>query len=198
MTTSIADIRGAAALVGLALLMTACATPVAPDPALIDEARGIAARVPAGLLGVLTAELNARGAAGAIEACSEKAPAMARSASAQTGWLVRRASLRNRNPNGAPDDWERRALDGFDAQRVAGAAPASMERYEVVTEDGRRWFRYAKALPTQALCVQCHGASERLGPGVAARLATMYPADRATGYVPGEIRGGLFLRKPLP
>ena len=178
-------------------LLAACATTVEPPKAQLDEARAIAARVPANLLAVLTTELQGKGPVGAIEVCQVRAPEMARNASAQTGWEVRRASLRNRNPGGVPDAWERAALEEFDAKRAAGAEAATLERAEVVNEGGRQWVRYAKALPTQQLCVQCHGPLDQLGPGVQAKLAALYPNDRGTGYTPGQIRGGLFLKKPL-
>ena len=184
-----------------ALLLAGCAAPasapVAAPPGYLDEARGLAATVPAGLLTVLTAELNRSGAAGAIEVCRDKAPEMARAASQRSGWNVRRASLRNRNPKGVPDSWERAALERFDTQAAAGVALATLESYQVVSEDGKSYFRYAKALPTQPLCVQCHGPADQLSAPVKARLQALYPNDRATGYAPGQIRGALFLKKPI-
>lgn len=183
------------------MLLAGCAAPppvpVAAPPGYLDEARGIAATVPANLLTVLTAELNRGGPASAIEVCREKAPEMARAASQRTGWNVRRASLRNRNPKGVPDAWERAVLERFDAQAAAGAAAPTLESYQVVTEDGKQYFRYAKALPTQPLCVQCHGAADKLSAPVKAKLQVLYPNDRATGYEPGQIRGALFLKKPI-
>ena len=182
-----------------ASLLAACAAPVSQQAVAshTDEARSIAARVPANLLAVLVAELQRSGPAGAIEVCRDKAPEMARNASAQTGWDVRRASLRNRNPKGVPDAWERAALERFDASVAAGASPATLETWEVVSEGGQRWYRYAKALPTQPMCVQCHGTAGELGTGVPEKLRTLYPNDRATGYAPGQVRGGLFLKKPI-
>jgi len=183
------------------MLIAGCAAPppaqVAAPPGYLDEARGIAATVPVNLLTVLTAELNRSGPAGAIEVCRDKAPEMARAASQRTGWGVRRASLKNRNPDGVPDAWERAALERFDAQAAAGVAGSTLETYQVVSEDGKPYFRYAKALPTQALCVQCHGAADKLSEPVKAKLQALYPNDRATGYEPGQIRGALFLKKPI-
>lgn len=184
-----------------ALLLAGCAAapsePVAAPPGYLDQARNLAATVPANLLAVLTDELNRSGAAGAIEVCREKAPQMARAASERSGWNVRRASLRNRNPKGVPDAWERAALERFDAQAAAGAAPPTLETWQVVDEGGRQVFRYAKALPTQPLCVQCHGSVDKLSEPVKQKLRALYPADRATGYEPGQIRGALFLKKPI-
>lgn len=180
-----------------AVLLASCATTTAPPRAQLDEARAIAARVPANLLTVLSTELQSKGPSGAIEVCQVKAPEMARNASAQPGWQIRRASLRNRNPKGVPDAWERATLEEFDAKQAAGADAATLERAEVVNDGGMQWVRYAKALPTQPLCVQCHGPVDQLGPGVQAKLAALYPDDRGTGYAPGQIRGGLFLKRPV-
>jgi hypothetical protein len=193
----------------IALLTTAlfgCAAPspsvppaprTAPEQAALEQARGIAARVPPSLLAVLSAELERGGPTAAIGVCQVRAPAMARAASEQTGWQVRRASLGPRAPHGQPDAWERAVLQRFDAEVAAGANPATLEAAEVVDEQGQRVYRYAKALPTQALCVQCHGKADRLAPGVAELLRERYPADRGTGYEIGQVRGGLFLKKPL-
>lgn len=185
-----------------AMIVAGCAAPpasapVAAPPGYLEEARGLAATVPANLLKVLTAELDRGGPAGAIEVCRDKAPEMARAASQRSGWNVRRASLRNRNPKGVPDAWERAALERFDAQAAAGVPGPTLETYQVISEDGKPFFRYAKALPTQPLCVQCHGPADKLTEPVKAKLQALYPNDRATGYQSGQIRGALFLKKPI-
>ena len=54
-----------------------------------------------------------------------------------------------------------------------------------------------KALPTQALCLQCHGAQASLSPAVKEKLSALYPQDKATGYSVGQIRGAMTIRKPL-
>lgn len=179
--------------------LAACSTPgTAPEP-WVDEARSVAATVPPKLLQVLKAELDRDGPVGAIAACNEKAPALARQASEQTGWAIRRVSLRNRNPKAVPDAWERAALQEFDRIAAAQGTLAPIEKAEVVTgPDGRREQRYLRALPTQELCTSCHGPAEQLAPEVRARLQALYPADRATGYRVGELRGALALRRPAP
>ncbi len=106
-------------------------------------------------------------------------------------------SLRNRNPNAAPDDWERAALMDFDRRAAAGDNLATLEKAEIVTASNGKFYRYIKALPTQPLCLDCHGAPEGLSPAVRERLAALYPADRAVGYEVGQIRGGITIRKPF-
>ncbi|MCX7258414.1 MAG: DUF3365 domain-containing protein [Polaromonas sp.] len=176
---------------------TAVAAPVAaPEPAWVQAARASATAVPPKLLAALSAAIETSGPAGAIDVCKETAPKMAQAASAQSSWQIRRVSLGNRNPKAVPDAWERRALEDFDHSQKAGIDPAKLERWEVVTEDGQAVRRYMRALPTQPLCIQCHGRSDQLGAGVAERLGQLYPHDRATGYSVGQIRGAMTLRQP--
>ena len=66
-------------------------------------------------------------------------------------------SLRERNPKAVPDAWERAALEDFDRRAAAGESPATLEKAEVVVENGQKMQRYMRALPTQALCLSCHG-----------------------------------------
>lgn len=183
-----------------AAMLGACGTPTPPAGApWVAEAQGVASAVPPRLLSVLRAEIAQGGPEGAIAACREQAPRLARDASAQSGWTVRRVSLRQRNPKAVPDAWERAALEDFDRRAAAGAAPATLERAEVVVgADGRREQRYLRALPVIELCTGCHGTAERLSPAVVTQLKTLYPEDRATGYRIGDLRGAMTLRRPAP
>jgi hypothetical protein len=180
----------------LTALLAASLPAIAADPAWVGDARSVASSVPPKLVAVLTEELGKSGPEGAIAVCSVKAPEMAKAASEATGWNVRRVSLRNRNPKAVPDAWERAALEEFDRRAAAGESPAALEKFAVVKEDGRDVYRYMKALPVQELCVACHGPADRLSPATKAELARRYPDDKGTGYVPGQIRGAMTIRKP--
>jgi hypothetical protein len=168
------------------------------DTGWVTEARGISTSVPPKLLAVLQEEIAQGGPESAIAACRDKAPAMARAASEQTGWNVKRVSLRNRNPKAVPDAWERATLEDFARRAAAKESPATLERAEVTVEKGQAVQRYMRALPTLPLCTQCHGTADQLSPAVTARLKALYPDDRATGYQVGEIRGAMTLRRPAP
>jgi hypothetical protein len=169
----------------------------ATGDAWVDEARRVATSVPPKLLAVLSDEIARGGPESAIGVCRDKAPEMARNASAQSGWQIRRVSLRNRNPMAVPDAWERAMLEDFDRRAAAGEAPAALEKAEVVAEGDQRFQRYMRALPTQELCLQCHGTPDRLSGAVKAKLDSLYPQDRATGYSVGQIRGAMTIKKPL-
>jgi hypothetical protein len=193
-------VRAQLAMAATVLVLAGCGTPqppAVPDMSWLPEARTVAQSVPPRLLSVLQTEIARGGAAGAVQVCREKAPAMAREASEKTGWAIRRVSLRNRNPRAVPDAWERAALDDFDRRAAAKEPPASLERADVVVENGQRVQRYIRALPTIGLCLECHGSTEQVSPAVKVRLKDLYPEDRATGYQAGEIRGAITLKRVM-
>ena len=188
----------------LKLILAALATATLSTlPALADEApwvsdaRKIASAIPPKLLGVLKEEIHSGGPENAITVCREKAPQMAKAASEQSGWNIRRVSLKNRNPKATPDAWEKAVLEEFDRRAAAGENPVSLEKGEVVTEGNQKIQRYMKALPTQDLCLACHGSAEAITPAVSEQLRKLYPDDKATGYAAAEIRGAITLKKSV-
>lgn len=181
--------------IAVAALLATALPALAQD--LLAEARKVASSIPPKLLAVLTVEMDRGGPAGAIGACREKAPQMAKAASEETGWAIRRVSLNNRNPKAVPDAWERAVLEDFDRRAAAGESPATLEKGEVVSENGHEAYRYMKALPTVDLCLNCHGPQASLSPAVREKLAALYPQDKAVGYSKGQVRGAMTLKKPL-
>lgn len=169
----------------------------ADEAQLLEEARKVASSIPPKLLEVLDEELRKGGPENAIGVCREKAPQMAKAASEKTGWAIRRVSLKNRNPKAVPDAWEKGVLEEFDRRAAAGDKPTGLEKGELLTVDGQQVYRYMKALPTQDLCLQCHGTADRISPAVQAKLLEHYPNDKAVGYSAAEIRGAITIRKPL-
>lgn len=180
----------------IALALLGC-TAAHADDALIADTKTKALAIPPKLLEMLQEEVAKGSFHGAIAACSDKAPKMAAAASQNTGWAIRRVSLKNRNPKAVPDAWERAALEDFDRRQAAGESGAAMEKVEIVTEGGQRTLRYMKALPTQKLCLSCHGGPEQMSPEAKAKLGEIYPNDKATGYAEGQIRGALTVKRPL-
>lgn len=147
------------------------------------------------LKGELLAALEEGGPVNAVTVCSRKAPAIAERMSSDTGWEVGRTSLKVRNPGNAPDAWEKKTLEAFEARRAKGEKLGSMEHAEVVGEGGKRAFRYMKVIPVGEPCLTCHG--KEIAPDLTARLAELYPEDRATGFSLGEIRGAFSITQPM-
>lgn len=139
-----------------------------------------------------------KGVAGAIPVCKVMAPALIEEKRQETGWDIRRVSLKTRNAAlGTPDLWEVRQLADFNIRAANGEKPETLEKSEIVTINGKPVLRYMKALPVADVCLKCHGSSEGLEAGLKANLAENYPHDQATGYTKGQIRGALTVKRPL-
>ena len=132
----------------------------------------------------LQAALKSGGPSAAVEACQLAAPGLALQASQASGLEVGRVSLRNRNPGNAPNEWQKAVLEEFDRRQAEGE-PIEEMSWSGTLDDGR--FAYMKAIGTQAICLACHGSE--LAPELESIIQERYPADKATGYRAGEVRG---------
>lgn len=135
------------------------------------------------------------GPVNAIAVCNLKAPAIAADISTQKGWNIARTSLKVRNPANTPDDWEHRVLNDFQTRKSRGEDPAALEYHEIVKQDGKKVFRYMKAIPTGNVCLACHG--EKLEGALGEKIMALYPEDQAIGFKPGDIRGAFTITQPL-
>src|SRR3990167_8789377 len=105
----------------------------AAEDALLGEARKVAMSIPPKLLASLQEEINKSGPEGAIPVCKDMAPKMAGKVLQETGWKVKRVSLKVRNEARAiPDDWEKAALEDFDKRAASGESPAQLENGEKI------------------------------------------------------------------
>lgn len=187
----------------LALLLAGCATPGTqaqkPDPKQVEEMRGTAKALMMQLGGKLKGEIAANGLEAAVGVCKIAAPQIAADLSVQTGSKVGRVGTRVRNAEaGTPDTWNAKALAAFAERMKQGEKPDAMEMSEVVADpSGKTYLRYAKAIAIQPMCLACHGSGSDIPDGVKARLQSEYPADKATGYSVGELRGAVVVMRPL-
>lgn len=187
-------------LVLMALTVPACATEISNEAVTskyLDESRSTAMEFRKKLMGVQKAQLENVGAENAIPVCKVIAPAMAAEYS-NDGREFKRVSLKARNlVQGAPDAWEKEVLELFDKAQREGNPVDNMETSTVSKDADGRWFRYMKAIPTQAQCLQCHGKPADISAGMKALLAKEYPEDKAIGYSAGEIRGAISIKRKL-
>jgi len=151
------------------------------------------------LASALQAELKSAiqegGPVSAIEVCNTKAMPITQRVSDEQGLNVSRVSLKNRNPANAPNEWETAVLEDFERQKAEGKDVGSLVWSDTVQVDGGQEFRFMKAIPTGDVCLLCHGA--QLAPAVSQVLAERYPADKATGFAIGDIRGAFVVTRVL-
>ncbi|MDH3311078.1 MAG: DUF3365 domain-containing protein [Gammaproteobacteria bacterium] len=170
------------------------AAPVLADDtdARIEASRNAAMKLQSTLLAELQSAMKEGGPPNAIKVCNTRAPAIAKEISGAGNLRIGRTSLKVRNTNNAPDAWEKKVLESFEARKAAGEDPAKLEHHEVVGKE----FRYMKAIaiPANMPCLKCHG--EQLDPAVQAKLKELYPNDKATGYKTGDLRGAFTITQP--
>ncbi len=183
-----------AALAGLAF--TAPARADDDIEALKAEAVGIVKAFAGELKGELLGAMKSGGPVHAIGVCNLKAPEIAAAHADAAGWSVARSSHKLRSGANAPDDYTAAVIADFVAREAAGEPAKGMMRAEIVEEDGARVFRFVKAIPTGAPCLNCHGG-ENVKPEVVDALAELYPEDQARGFALGQMRGVFTLSKVL-
>ena len=181
----------------LLLILAVCTTAVQADNdphTLSEQARDIIKTFSTRLQTALQQAMANGGPVNAIDVCKVKAPAIAAELSTD-GWVVRRTSLKVRNPLNAPDNFERKTLQDFADKKASGWDIENLAYYKMREYGDTSEFRYMKAIPTKAICLTCHG--EDIPADVRQKLNTAYPDDQARGYQEGDIRGAFSLRKRL-
>ncbi len=179
-------------------LLVVVALPVAAaDMPEASKARMIAGDVLKETRSVLEGALASGPASSALRVCAAAAQNLARKHE-QQGWRVRRVSERVRNPADTPDADELEVLRRWSRDHAEGRLRPSDEHEEVISQGDQRYYLYMRPiLIAGPVCLQCHGASDKLAAGVTEALAELYPGDRATGYQVGDLRGAISVKIPL-
>ncbi len=153
--------------------------------------REVASSMQTRLKGELLQAITKGGPLAAIEVCQTRAPVIAEHVGNEAGVRVWRTALKLRNPANAPDEGARAVLDDFSTRLAAGEGADTLEHFERGTDGSAR---YMKAIVTQPPCETCHGPV--LAEPVRKALAERYPADQATGFVAGDLRGAVVVDWP--
>lgn len=165
-------------------------------PELQNEAKGVIKELVTTLGSELKAAKKEGGAIAAINVCNTKAEGLTKSVNDNSEWHVERTSLKLRNPQNAPDQWEKAILEQFESKAKQGANLKTLGFSQVVVdEEGRKVFRMMKAIPVADQCLACHGS--KIKPEIAEQLQALYPEDKATGFSTGDLRGAFSLKKYL-
>ena len=162
---------------------------------LLQESRQISQNFAKSLKGELKAAMKKGGPVNAIQVCNEKAINITETAGKENGVKLSRSSLKLRNQDNAPEAWQKTVLEQFAERKSKGESAQKMEFSETIEVDGKKQFRYMKAMGIAKPCLHCHG--EKALPAVEAKLTKLYPDDKARGYNIGDIRGAIILTKDL-
>ena len=149
------------------------------------------------LMGEVQSAMKAGGAPGAVRSCAEKAQALTADVAEAEGVTLRRVTSRTRNPADAPDDWEAGVLARFADMKAKDALTPDADHSEVITLEGRTVLRYMKPITIKKPCLACHGDAASIAGEVRTELEARYPADQATGYADGDLRGAVSVIVPI-
>ena len=143
----------------------------------------------------LVSSMKKDGPAAAIGVCNLQAPEIAAKHAQDSGWTIGRTSTKLRSDANAPDEWEAKVLAIFAQKKAQGGDLKTMQYSEIIEKDGKKTFRYMKAIGVAKPCLNCHG--QNLKPAVTAALKDKYPDDAATGFKLGDLRGAFTLSKSV-
>ena len=133
----------------------------------------------------LTPKISEKGAENALEFCNVNAIPLTKQLEDQHNVMIKRVSDKNRNPDNAANETERKYIDFFKEQL------ALKQKLEAKFDNG---VFYAP-ITTNSMCLQCHGSEKDIKPATLAKIKSLYPNDKAIGYQENEMRG-LMVIKP--
>jgi hypothetical protein len=161
-----------------------------------DESRKVALQVSQEMRTQLIREIQLSGPLRSLLVCKYSCPEILSSQSRKTGWRVAAVSLKPRNSAlGMADAWEQKVLADFGRRAAKGDKAETLEFAEIVSEPQARYFRYARAMMMEPLCLPCHSARDKLPDAVKAQLAIDYPFDRAVDFSVGEVYGIVSIKR---
>jgi hypothetical protein len=154
------------------------------------DAKSLVADLKSALVQNLSEKIVQDGVASAVQFCHQSVKTISKSAAKHrtSKYQFGRTSHKIRNLENAPQSWMVPYLKEFQGKQVTEMMKTSiLHRFS----DGKR--AYLEPLYVQAKCLLCHG--EVIPSDVKDRIASLYPADRATGFKLNEFRGFVWVKE---
>lgn len=142
------------------------------------------------LRSALQQSMKEKGVAGAIEYCNVNAYAIT-SLYAEDDIVIRRTAEKYRNPGNIPDSIEKIVFEHYKSLLE------NKEPLENVVLEASGNIHYFKPIILHRMCTNCHGiAGSDIQAGAVEEIRKRYPADMATGFSEGDLRGMWHIRFP--
>ncbi|MEO1529943.1 MAG: DUF3365 domain-containing protein, partial [Planctomycetota bacterium] len=127
--------------------------------------------------------MKSEGPASAINVCSKEASQLATNVGEQLGVKIGRTALKLRNTNNAVPEW---------AENLASADAVDPQFVHIDAQTAGALL----PIKLQQKCLICHGEQALLATDIKEQLAALYPADQATGFKDGDLRGWFWVEVP--
>lgn len=153
--------------------------------ALLKQGEQLANQAQAVLLQNVGKAMKKGGPEYAVEFCNLKASSLIDSLNKTNNVLISRVSAKNRNPeNNLKNEPEKQLWDYLAQQANEGNA------HDTVLVSNQKMVYYKPIKIAMPACLNCHGTpGGDISPATLAKLQTLYPDDKATGYHLNDFRG---------
>ena len=131
----------------------------------------------------LMGTIQKQGTLEALAFCNVQAMPLTDSMSTKYNASIKRVSDKYRNPTNKANPEELIYIEQFKKQLADKKEPKP-----IVVEKGNQ-VQFYYPIPTNTMCLQCHGKPNEINPAVRAKTLKLYPNDLATGYSENEVRG---------
>ncbi|MBN3520882.1 DUF3365 domain-containing protein [Algoriphagus lutimaris] len=130
----------------------------------------------------------------AIAFCKENASTITASKVPTEEIQLKRVAFKNRNPQNVPDSDEALILDAYSYNAENGIE----NKPNIQKVENGEVFLYTKAIMFPGgVCSNCHGdPNTEISSEVLKSIKELYPADQATGFQQGDLRGMWSLKIP--
>lgn len=140
----------------------------------------------------LTQAVQDSGPQGAIAVCNQEAMQLTQDIARRYQVDIKRVSNRYRNPANAANAEESQFIAEAQQRLAAGEKPDSLVKVSVNSVQGKQYLLLYKAMVMPKLGELGHGRN--MDAPTRAALARYYPADKASGYQAGDVRGLIVTR----
>lgn len=131
----------------------------------------------------LMGTIQKKGTLEALAFCYSQAMPLTDSMSVKYNAKIKRVSDKNRNPNNKANAEELVYIEQFKKKLAEKQEPKP-----VVVDKGEK-VQFYYPIPTNTMCLQCHGKPNDINPAVRVKTLKLYPNDLAIGYGENEVRG---------
>ncbi|WP_445710042.1 c-type heme family protein [Flavobacterium sp.] len=131
----------------------------------------------------LMGTIQKKGTLEALVFCNSQAMPLTDSMSVKYNAIIKRVSDKNRNPNNKANAEELVYIEQFKKDLAAKIEPKP-----VVIDKGEK-IQFYYPIPTNTMCLECHGKSENIKAEIRVKTLKLYPKDLAIGYGENEVRG---------